>query len=229
LHVGDLDPARRGLEVFGIHENEESTVELGTPGLALYDARGGEILWSLLPGGDVGRGLAADIDPRHRGNEFWTNAPAGLLDTAGARIADAPPTVNFAVWWDADPLRELLDSNWIGKWDWRSSAVNRLLTAAGALSNNGTKSTPALSGDILGDWREEVIWRADDNESLRIYTTTIPAADRIYTLMHDPQYRVAIAWQNVGYNQPPHPSFFLGDGMKPPPHPRITVPARPKN
>ena len=226
LHVGDLDPVRPGLEVFGIHENEEATVELRTPGLALYDARGGQILWGLLPGGDVGRGLAADIDPRHRGDEFWTNAPVGLLDATGARIADAPPTVNFAVWWDADPLRELLDSNWIGKWDWGASAVTRLLTATGAVSNNGTKATPALSADILGDWREEVIWRADDNESLRIYTTTIPAANRIYTLMHDPQYRVAIAWQNVGYNQPPHPSFFLGDGMKPPPHPRITVPAR---
>ncbi len=228
LHVGDLDPARPGLEVFGIHENEEATVELGTPGLALYDARGGRILWSLLPGGDVGRGLAADIDPRHRGDEFWTNAPVGLLDAAGTRIADAPPTVNFAVWWDADPLRELLDSNWIGKWDWKTSAVSRLLTATGAVSNNGTKATPALSGDIIGDWREEVIWRADDNESLRIFTTTIPAANRIHTLMHDPQYRAAIAWQNVGYNQPPHPSFFLGDGMKAPPHPRITVPARPR-
>jgi rhamnogalacturonan endolyase len=226
LHVGDLDPARPGLEVFGIHENEEATVELRTPGLALYDARSGQILWSLLPGGDVGRGLAADIDPRYRGAEFWTNAPVGLLDVTGARIADAPPTVNFAVWWDADPLRELLDSNWIGKWDWKSSAVIRLLSAAGAASNNGTKATPALSADILGDWREEVIWRADDNQSLRIYTTTIPATDRIQTLMHDPQYRVAIAWQNIGYNQPPHPSFFLGDGMKPPPHPRITVPAR---
>jgi rhamnogalacturonan endolyase len=228
LHVGDLDPGRPGLEVFGIHENEEATVKLGTPGLALYDARAGRVLWSLLPGGDVGRGLAADIDPRHRGDEFWTNAPVGLLDAAGTRIADAPPTVNFAVWWDADPLRELLDSNWIGKWDWKTSAVSRLLTATGAASNNGTKATPALSGDILGDWREEVIWRADDNESLRIFTTTISAANRLHTLMHDPQYRAAIAWQNVGYNQPPHPSFFLGDGMKPPPHPRITVPARPR-
>jgi rhamnogalacturonan endolyase len=227
LHVGDLDPARPGLEVFGIHENEEATVALNTPGLALYDARTGQIVWSLLPGGDVGRGLAADIDPRHRGDEFWTNARVGLLDARGARIADAPPTVNFAVWWDADPLRELLDGNWIGKWDWTSSAIVRLLTATGASANNGTKATPALSADILGDWREEVIWRADDNESLRIYTTTIPAANRIHTLMHDPQYRVAVACQNVGYNQPPHPGFFLGAGMEPPPHPRISVPARP--
>ena len=226
LHAGDLDPERSGIEVFGIHENEEATVALKTPGLALYDARNGQILWSLLPGGDVGRGLAADIDPRHRGAEYWTNTPVGLLDARGTRIGDAPSAVNFAVWWDADPLRELLDGNWIGKWDWQTSAIVRLLTATGASANNGSKATPALSADILGDWREEVIWRADDNASLRIYTTTIPAADRLYTLMHDPQYRVAIAWQNVGYNQPPHPSFFLGDKMKPPPHPRITMPAR---
>jgi rhamnogalacturonan endolyase len=226
LHAGDLDPDRSGLEVFGIHENEEATVALKTPGLALYDARNGQILWGLLPGGDVGRGLAADIDPRHRGAEYWTNTPVGLRDARGTRIGDAPSAVNFAVWWDADPLRELLDGNWIGKWEWQSSTIVRVLTATGASANNGSKATPALSADILGDWREEVIWRADDNASLRIYTTTIPAADRLYTLMHDPQYRVAIAWQNVGYNQPPHPSFFLGDKMKPPPHPRITMPAR---
>jgi len=91
------------------------------------------------------------------------------------------------------------------------------------VSNNGTKSTPALSADLFGDWREEVMWRTADNRFLRIYTTTIPAANRIYTLMHDPQYRMAIAWQNVGYNQPPHPSFFIGEGMKDPPAPKITV------
>ena len=228
LHVGDLDPARPGLEVFGIHENEEATVALNTPGLAFTmraRARSSGAC-SRAATSDAGwpptsiRAIAATSSGRTR--------RVGLLDARGARIADAPPSVNFAVWWDADPLREILDSNWIGKWDWTSSAIVRLLTATGASANNGTKATPALSADILGDWREEVIWRADDNESLRIYTTTIPAANRIYTLMHDPQYRVAIAWQNVGYNQPPHPGFFLGDGMKPPPHPRISVPARPK-
>jgi rhamnogalacturonan endolyase len=211
LHVGDLDPARPGLEVFGIHENEEATAALNTPGLALFDARSGEIVWSLLPGGDVGRGLAADIDPRHRGHEFWSSAPVGLRDVRGARISDAPASANFAIWWDADPLREILDRNWIGKWDWNTGTLVRLLTADGAASNNGSKATPALSADILGDWREEVIWRAEDNLSLRIYTTTIPAATRRVTLMQDPQYRLAIAWQNVGYNQPPHPSFAIGE------------------
>lgn len=224
LHVGDLDPARPGLEVFGIHENEDGTVALGTPGLALYDARTGEILWGLLPGGDVGRGLAADIDARHPGAEFWTNAPAGLLDVKGKRISDAPRSANFAVWWDADPLREILDANWIAKWDPASATLVRLVTADGAAANNGSKATPALSADILGDWREEVIWRSEDNLSLRIYTTTIPAVNRLHTLMHDRTYRLAVAWQNVGYNQPPHPGFFLGHGMKPPSPPRIGLP-----
>jgi rhamnogalacturonan endolyase len=222
LHVSDLDPARPGLEVFGIHENEGQTVALGTPGMAMYDAHTGEIIWSLLPGADVGRGLAADIDPRYPGYEFWGAGSAGLLDVHGQRIGNAPSSVNFAVWWDADPLREILDDNWIAKWDWTSGTLIRLLTADGAASNNGTKATPALSADILGDWREEVIWRAADNNSLRIYTTTAPAANRQHTLMHDPQYRLAVAWQNVGYNQPPHPGFFLGDGMCAAPRPHIT-------
>jgi rhamnogalacturonan endolyase len=100
----------------------------------------------------------------------------------------------------------------------------RLLTADGATSNNGTKSNPALSGDLFGDWREEVMWRTSNNSALRIYTTTNVANSRIYTLLHDPQYRVALAWQNTAYNQPPHPGFFIGDGMPTPPTPNITVP-----
>jgi hypothetical protein len=105
--------------------------------------------------------------------------------------------------------------------DWNTSSLVRLLTATGAAANNGTKANAALTADLFGDWREEVIWRAADNTSLRIYSTTIPATNRIYTLMHDPQYRLAIARQNVGYNQPPHPSFYLGEGMNDPPRPRI--------
>ena len=99
----------------------------------------------------------------------------------------------------------------------------RLLTAEGCSSNNGTKATPTLGADLFGDWREEVVFRTDDNQSLRIYTTTIPTEHRLYTLMQDPQYRLSITWQNVGYNQPPHPSFFLGHGMKKPPYPKITL------
>lgn len=90
-------------------------------------------------------------------------------------------------------------------------------------SNNGTKATPALSGDLLGDWREEVVWRTSDNTRLRIHTTRDVTDRKIFTLLHDPQYRVALAWQNTAYNQPPHPSFFIGNGMAAPAQPAIYV------
>jgi rhamnogalacturonan endolyase len=215
LHVGDLDPDRPGLEVFGIHENEEETVRFQTPGTAVFDARTGKVLWSHGPGMDVGRGLTADIDPRHRGEEMWSG-PAGLRTCQGERIGAAPRTANFAIWWDGDLLRELLDRNRIFKWNWTSNTLDTVLAPSDVTWNNGTKATPVLSGDILGDWREEVIWRTPDNRELRIYTTTISTTNRIRTLMHDPQYRLSIAWQNVGYNQPPHPGFHLGEGMKAP-------------
>jgi rhamnogalacturonan endolyase len=221
MHVSDMVPSRPGLEVFGVHESEGQTIALGTPGMALYDAGTGEIIWSKVAGVDVGRGMAADIDPRFPGYEFWGASSVGLVDGQGQRIADAPGSVNHAVWWDADLLREIEDSNWISKWDWNTGTLVRLLTATDAASNNGTKANAALTADLFGDWREEVIWRSADNTSLRIYSTTVPAANRIYTLMHDPQYRLGIAWQNVAYNQPPHPGFFLGEGMADPPRPRI--------
>jgi rhamnogalacturonan endolyase len=78
-------------------------------------------------------------------------------------------------------------------------------------------------GDILGDWREEMLLVAPGGKSLRLYTTTIPTTHRLVTLLHDVQYRIGLAWQNVVYNKPPHPSFYLGDGMTPPPRPAIRV------
>jgi rhamnogalacturonan endolyase len=209
LHVGDLDPSRPGLEVFGIHENEEATVRLGTPGTALFEAKTGRIVWSDGPGIDVGRGLTADIDPRYLGEEMWSG-PAGLRTCRGEKLGPAPRSANFAIWWDGDLLRELLDRNQISKWDWEKGALTNLFTAENCVANNGSKATPCLSADILGDWREEVIFRTRDGKELRLFTTTIPTAHRFPTLMHDPQYRLSVAWQNVGYNQPPHPGFFLG-------------------
>ena len=133
--------------------------------------------------------------------------------------------VNFAVWWDGDLQRELLDQNFILKWNWHTGTLEPLLVAHACTSNNGTKATPALSGDIWGDWREEVIWRTRDNTELRIYTSTIPTEHRIVTLMQDPQYRMAIAWQNTAYNQPPHPSFALDESLPLPSRPQVTFPS----
>ncbi|MBN2181927.1 MAG: rhamnogalacturonan lyase [Sedimentisphaerales bacterium] len=222
LHASDLDPARPGQEVFGVHENEGKTVALGTPGSALYDGRTGEIIWGNNPGVDVGRGLAADIDPDYPGAECW-GSPGGTrrIDTGEVIYSQTPNSTNFAIWWDDDLLRELADRTTISKWDWKTRTTRTLFSPSDVTSNNGSKATPCLTADLFGDWREEIIWRTADNTQLRIYTTTIPAKNRIYTLMHDPQYRLAVAWQNVAYNQPPHPSFYLGTGMSEPPRPNI--------
>lgn len=223
LHLSDMDPSRPGLEVFGVHENEEKTLVLQTPGVALFDAANGKVLFSIGPGADVGRGVAADIDPTHLGFENW-GGPGGLRDIKGKTISGkTPSSTNFVLWWDGDLTRELLDKNRIDKWDWKNETTVNLFTAEGVVSNNGTKATPALSADIFGDWREEVMWRTPDSKELRIYTTTIPTPYRFVTLMQDPQYRLAIAWQNVSYNQPPHPGFYLGAGMKVVPKQNIRV------
>ena len=210
LHLSDIDPQRPGLEVFQIHEGDDN------PGAELRDALTGEIIWKTT-NHDSGRGLAADIDAGHWGYECW-GGPGGLRNCKGETIGSTPLSTNFACWWDGDLLRELLDSNRIDK-----HGFGRLLTAYDCSSNNGTKSTPALCADILGDWREEVIWRTSDNRGLRIYTTTIPTEYRFYTLMHDPVYRLSVAWQNVAYNQPTQPGFYLGADMPPPPRPNITL------
>jgi hypothetical protein len=123
------------------------------------------------------------------------------------------------IWWDGDPVRELLDSTHVDKYG--TGGDTRLLTGSGVASNNGTKSTPALAVDLFGDWREEVVWRTSDSHALRIYATPTPTDRRIYTLLHDIQYREAVAGQNTAYNQPPHPSFFIGNGMGAPPRPNI--------
>jgi rhamnogalacturonan endolyase len=231
LHVGDLDPQHPGLEVFKVMESTRSPY-----GYALWAAGTGEILWGYPTGIDTGRGLSADIDPRYPGEEMWASR-SGLVSAQGELIGSSvPSSINYAIWWDGDLSRELLDHNWdaivgagvgrIDKWDDENSIATPILVAEGTYSNNGTKGTPALQADILGDWREEVIWRSQDSSELRVYTTSAPTAYKLRTLMHDPVYRLSIAWQNVAYNQPPHPSFFLGTGMKLPPAPKLYYPRR---
>jgi len=127
----------------------------------------------------------------------------------------------MGIWWDGDLLREILDGVTIGKWNYINGITDRLFSAADCARNNGSKSNPCLCADILGDWREELICRTRDNKELRIFTTIIPTEHRMYTLMHDPIYRLSVAWQNVGYNQPTQPGFYLGDGMAEPPYPQI--------
>lgn len=210
LHVSDLDPDVPGLEVFGVHENEAEGLDGASgPGAALFSARDGKVLFRMNEGVDAGRGVAEDIWDGNRGAEVWFSGSGGLLNTRGERIGEAPRSTNFLIWWDGELSRQLLDGNRIERY-----GKGVIFTADGCRSNNGSKSTPALTADIWGDWREELILRSEDNKELRIYTTTIPTKYRMNTLMHDPVYRIGVACENVGYNQPPHLGFWLAGSDK---------------
>ncbi|MCR5723575.1 MAG: rhamnogalacturonan lyase [Treponema sp.] len=220
LHVSDLDPTRPGMEVFDIHEDKRASYNA-----EVHDAATGEILAGAHVGAfDCGRGVAADVDPRYPGAEWWASR-VGMYTIKGEQISDEghTPPMNFAIWWDGDLLRELNDDTTITKWDYKNATGKILLsTAMDCLSNNGSKANCALQADLFGDWREEVIWRSFNNKELRIYMTTDTTEYRIPTLMHDSQYRVSVSAQNSAYNQPPHTSYFLGEGMTlPVPQPEI--------
>ena len=223
MHFSDLDPTHPGLEVFNIQERFDDA------GMNFRDAGTGEILWKVASvkadeegsdkGEGPGRGVSFNVDPRYPGNECWAFGAGvhGIYSAQGKLITETTPrSCNFAVWWDGDLLREILDRTYIAKWNWEQEKLDVLFVAEDCRQNNGTKSNPVISADIFGDWREEVIFRTRDNNELRIYSTTIPTNHRFITLMQDPIYRLSIAWQNVAYNQPPHPGFYIGDDMKMP-------------
>ena len=227
IHVSDMDPDRPGLEVFSTQER------FSDAGMNFRDAKTGEVIWkkpSITPdkgNQGPGRALALDIDPRYKGFECWVagSGVTGLYDCHGNKISEKTPPCNMGIYWDGDVLSEILNGTSIGKWDYINSINQKIFDARDfdCASNNGTKANPCLSADLLGDWREEVIYRTRDSKELRIFSTTIPTDKRFYTLMHNPQYRLSIAWQNVAYNQPPHLSYYMGDGMQMPPMPNIVI------
>ena len=219
MHVGNLDPYRKGLEVFGCHED--------VGGTSLRAAEDGSILIRHNKEGDTGRCMAGNITNKYLGSQVWGG---GKMFNASSR-KEADETTggpeNFVIYWDGDLLQEMLDHEGFNTTDgygvgaiYKFPSSTPYFKAIGTASSNWTKGVPMLQADILGDWREEVIWRTPDMKSIRIYTTTDPTEHRIYTLLHDMQYRQAVCWQNCEYNQPPHASFFLGEAegiLLPPP------------
>jgi fibronectin type 3 domain-containing protein/lysophospholipase L1-like esterase len=236
LHVSDLDPSRPGLEVFAVHEEAPHSKGIGA---TFRDAATGEVLWSMPATADTGRGASADIDPAYPGSESWAvvtdgtwNSRSGEMRAAdGSLISTTIPAANFLTWWDGDLLREITDHDYsdalgagvptIAKWNPSTKTADEIYRATGTLSDNGTKGTPTLQADLFGDWREEIVTRLDDSSALRIATTVDLTDHRLRTLQSDPVYRLGVAWQNTGYNQPPHTGYFLGDGMTTPPAPPI--------
>ena len=219
LHLMVFNPSSDRLQVWDCHENRRD-------GSDFRDAATGKVIFQIPSTSDVGRCMAADIDPTNPGLEMWSSDSHGIRNIKGEVIYSAqdpsdpqhqqhlrlngrPLSVNFGIWWDGDLLRELLDHETVSKYDWENHQIMTVQRFDGQF-NNGTKSNPCLSADILGDWREEVLIRNRESTELRLYVSTIPTNHRIPCLMEDIPYRLSVASENTGYNQPPEPGFYLG-------------------
>ena len=209
IHLTQFDPFTPNLQVWACHENKKD-------GSSFRDAKTGEVIFNIPSSEDVGRCMAADIDPNHEGVEMWSWNSNGIINLKGELIKKNVEglSCNMAVWWTGDLLRELLNKNEISKYDYEKGVCNTIKVFEGCMSNNGTKATPCLQGDIIGDWREEVLIRTEDNQSLRLYISPINTDYRFYTFLEDPIYRISIATQGVAYNQPTQPGFYFGPALK---------------
>lgn len=218
-HVSDFDNDGKQ-EIFMAHEAGKHNDKI-IPYAVDIKRYNGDIMLQAAQG-DIGRGIMDNVDDKYAlssGNLslFWSVAADGIYNQAGEKVGNIPNTngsnmENFAVYWDGDLGRELLDGNKLVKYSIKSGAEriyydSKNSTLPGSI-NNSTKSNACLTADLFGDWREEIVLRYGGG--VRIYFSTIPTDYRLTTLMHDSQYRCAIAWQNVGYNQPPHTSYYIG-------------------
>lgn len=209
MHLTVFDPSSRKLQVWDCHENKRD-------GSSFRDAATGEVLFQVKSNSDVGRALAADIDPTSRGVEMWSLASGGIRNIKGEVINPSIRgiSVNMACWWDGDLSRELLNGTEISKYNPGTGVVDQIFDCDECVRNNGTKSTPVLAADIIGDWREEVILRTSDNQNLRIYVSPHETNYRFHTIMQDPVYRISVATQNVAYNQPTQPGYYFGSDLE---------------
>ena len=209
LHLTAFDPSSDRLQVWDCHENRRD-------GSDFRDAATGKVIFQLPSGKDVGRCMAADIDPTNYGVEMWSSASGGIRNIKGEVVCDSPKglPVNMAVWWDGDLLREMLDHETVSKYDWTARECRPLAKFDGCSFNNGTKSNPCLQGDIVGDWREEVVVRTADSKALRVYVSPLPTAYRFHTFLEDRSYRLSIVTENVAYNQPTQPGFYFGADLE---------------
>ncbi len=205
MHVADIDPDRPGLEIFNVFEGGKSAPY----GYALRDAQNGEVIYGEYAEEDLGRCMIGDINPEVRGLETWVTQ---VRSCTGEVMPDKMPGTNQSIRWAADMSTQILDgSNIFGD---HQGAINDnthgiLLKPREVATNNGTKGNACLIADIFGDWREELLLRKADNSAIRIFTATEITGHKLFTLMHDIQYRTAVAWQNNCYNQPGYTKFYF--------------------
>ena len=194
-----VEPGTQRLFIWDCHENKRDGVDL-------RDARTGKVVFQNPSPIDVGRCMAADIDPTNPGMEVWSIADRHIYNTRGEIVRDhveGRMSCNFGIWWDGDTLREMLDHETVLKYDWQANTVQPIVHFEGIRFNNGSKSNPCLQADILGDWREEVVARTHDSSELHIYVSPLPTPHRFVCLEADIPYRLSVAAENVAYNQPP--------------------------
>lgn len=215
MHLGDLLPDRDGLELWVCHE-------VAPYGLSLIDAKNGSTIFHYDAEKDTGRCCAGNVLAGNDGSEFWGAGRADVYNGSGNSIGTNRPAQNFLIYWDGDLEREILDGTTISKM-LSATQISTLLTADGCASNNSTKSNPCLTADLFGDWREELLLRTSDNRAIRVFCTPYTTDKRITTLMHDVQYRTQVAGEQNSYNQPAHPSFYLGSDENLPDRPAVTI------
>ncbi len=219
LHIGDYDPTHDGLEYFSVHESggyeisnstTSSQGKEGNYGMTVYDAATGEELYHRSASSDTGRGMMANIGS---GGFYQIAGSANVTATGNGEFEDKNIGLgtNFRIFWDGDLYDELLNGTSVSNWN--GSKIANTFTADGCTSVNGSKSNPSLQADLLGDWREEIVYPTSDSSALRVYMTTEYTGYKMKSLMYDKVYREGVAAEQTAYNQPPHVSFYLADDV----------------
>ncbi len=214
-HCSDFDPYRKMQEQFCCNET--------SPSNNYRKAATSEIYYRKAGGGDDGRGLMANFTNDYPGSvgrsvsSGWVSSVASkIVEELGGDAFISWGDLNQRIYWDGDLLDEYFDSpgtegyGAIYKPASKTTAGNRW-NFEGSKCSNWSKNNPGGIGDIFGDWREELVMRKSDNTAILVYSTGIPTSHRLPTLWHDHQYRNAMVWQSMGYNQPPHKSYFVGE------------------
>ena len=204
-HVGDFDPYRKGLEFFGCNEDK--------PAMNYRNATTSELYIRRTADDDDGRALMDNFSNNYPGSQ-GRSVSTGLFSSVTDKEIDGLTIdwgdLNFRIYWDGDLCSEILNSPGIAREaKVEKPGVGRIFTSSGCNMNNDSKNNPCFQGDIIGDWREEIVVRCGQN--LRVYTTGMYTDFSLPTLWNDHQYRQAMVWQMMAYNQPPHLSYFLGE------------------
>lgn len=218
MHVGDFDPNNPGVEIFMCHEEAGAGY-----GISLRDGKTGNMLFRETASGDTGRCIADNLIAGNSSAEIVGSHNGVVYDTSGNVVCNWSDITkwgqNSVIYWTGSLERCVMDRTMIDQY-----GSGRVFTGDGVTSNNSSKSNAAISCDLFGDWREEVIFPTSDGSALRVFSTTFATDYKIYTLMQNPQYRAQVAGQNVAYNQPPHTDYFIGTGFDLPELPNVYKP-----